>query len=102
LAPVVVVVVVFTGPLGSRVPRASWGPRASSRHPVVPPARHLLDIGPRMRNNSAGFGLVETRPNMQELRRHEVYLTPKGRAHAERILRYWQHISHTDKSGGHK
>ena len=86
------VVGVFTGPLGSRVPRASWGPRASSRHPVVPPARHLLDIGPRMRNNSM-------RPNMQELRRHEVYVTPKGRALAER---YWQHISHTDKSGGHK
>jgi DNA-binding MarR family transcriptional regulator len=62
-------------------------------------SRHLLDIGPRMRNQSTGFELVETRPNMAELRRHEVYLTPKGRGLAERMLRYWQHISHTDKSG---
>jgi DNA-binding MarR family transcriptional regulator len=57
-------------------------------------SRHLLDIGPRMRNQSAGFSLVETRPNMQELRRHEVFLTPKGRALAERILRFWRHGSH--------
>jgi DNA-binding MarR family transcriptional regulator len=41
-------------------------------------SRHLLDIGPRMRNQSTGFGLVEQRPNMHELRRHEVFLTPKA------------------------
>jgi DNA-binding MarR family transcriptional regulator len=31
------------------------------------------------------FGLVETRVNPHEMRRHEVYLTPKGRALAQNL-----------------
>jgi DNA-binding MarR family transcriptional regulator len=53
-------------------------------------SRHLLDIGPRMRNQSTGFGLVEGRRSLEEMRRVEVYLTAKGRRLAERIRDYWQ------------
>jgi DNA-binding MarR family transcriptional regulator len=50
-------------------------------------SRQLLDIGPRTRNASTGFGLIVTRPNMHERRRHEVYLSPKGRALAQHLKR---------------
>src|SRR5262249_52961060 len=53
-------------------------------------SRHLLDIGPRMRNQSTGFGLVETRTNPEDYRAHSVYLTAKGRAMMERIVKFWQ------------
>jgi DNA-binding MarR family transcriptional regulator len=50
--------------------------------------------GPRMRNQSTGFELVETRRDLSNMRQAQVYLTPKGRALAERMLRFWQHGSH--------
>jgi DNA-binding MarR family transcriptional regulator len=50
-------------------------------------SRHLLDIGPRARNQSVGFGLVTGRPKPMNLREHEYFLTPKGRALFERLFR---------------
>jgi DNA-binding MarR family transcriptional regulator len=53
-------------------------------------SRHLLDIGQRNRHMEAGFGLVDYRPNPIELRKHEYFLTPKGRALAHQILGNWK------------
>lgn len=51
-------------------------------------SRHLLDIGPRARNKEEeGFGLVETRQNLANLREHTVHLTDKGRALYHKIVR---------------
>jgi DNA-binding MarR family transcriptional regulator len=50
-------------------------------------SRHLLDIGDRNRHMTEGFGLVTSRPNPMELRKHEVFLTPKGRAMLNTINR---------------
>lgn len=50
-------------------------------------SRHLLDIGERSRYMEEGFGLVTYRQNPMELRKHEVFLTPKGRALANNIIR---------------
>ena len=48
-------------------------------------SRHLLDLGERNRKKQPGFGLVVGRPNPMELRKHEYFLTPKGRALFERL-----------------
>lgn len=53
-------------------------------------SRHLLDIGERSRHMEAGFGLVTYRSNPMELRKHEYFLTDKGRALANRIARQWE------------
>jgi DNA-binding MarR family transcriptional regulator len=50
-------------------------------------SRHLLDIGERDRYMEKGFGLITYRPNPFELRKHEVFLTDKGRALAHEIVR---------------
>jgi DNA-binding MarR family transcriptional regulator len=50
-------------------------------------SRHILDIGDYARNRSNGFGLVTSRPNPMELRKHEVWLTAKGKALAHKIDR---------------
>lgn len=42
-------------------------------------SRHLLDIGLRNRKMEEGYGLVQYRANPLELRKHEYYITPKGR-----------------------
>lgn len=52
-------------------------------------SRHLLDIGERSRHMEKGFGLVTYRSNPMELRKHEYYLTDKGRALAYRLARQW-------------
>ena len=51
-------------------------------------SRHLLDIGDRNRHMKEGFGLVTSRPNPLELRKNEIYLTPKGDKIFQRIVRY--------------
>src|SRR5579872_2063557 len=53
-------------------------------------SRHLLDIGERDRNMEDGLGLVTYRSNPMELRKHEYYLTDKGRALVHRITRSLQ------------
>ena len=50
-------------------------------------SRHLLDIGKRNRKMKPGFGLVTYRSNPNELRRHEYFLTDKGRALLHQIRR---------------
>lgn len=50
-------------------------------------SRHLLDIGPRNRNMEDGFNLVQYRASPFELRRHEYYLTAKGRQLINHVLR---------------
>jgi DNA-binding MarR family transcriptional regulator len=49
--------------------------------------RHLLDIGEQNRKREPGYGLVEKRPNLMDLREHQVWLTPKGRTLLNRVLR---------------
>lgn len=50
-------------------------------------SRHLLDIGARNRHMEPGFGLVQTKPNVLNLREHAVYLTEKGRSLFNKITR---------------
>lgn len=50
-------------------------------------SRHLLDIGPRNRLMGEGYGLIQNRPNPMELRKHEYYLTPKGRQLLTHVLK---------------
>jgi DNA-binding MarR family transcriptional regulator len=55
-------------------------------------SRHILDIGDWTRAHEPGLGWVTSRPHPMELRRHEVYLTPKGRVLAHRlreVLNLW-------------
>jgi DNA-binding MarR family transcriptional regulator len=51
-------------------------------------SRHLLDIGERNRHMEEGFGLVTQRPDPMELRKHQMMLTPKGKAVAHQIARH--------------
>lgn len=53
-------------------------------------SRHLLDIGERNRDMEPGFGLVMYRNNPMELRKHEYFLTDKGRAVLHKIQRAWR------------
>ena len=53
-------------------------------------SRHLLDIGERNRDMEPGFGLVSYRSNPLELRKHEYFLTDKGRAVLHKIQRAWR------------
>ena len=53
-------------------------------------SRHLLDIGNRNRHMEEGFGWVASKPDMMELRKHQVTLTPKGVALAHKIIRALQ------------
>ena len=50
-------------------------------------SRHLLDIGPRDRYMEEGLDLVDQRPDPMELRKHQVRMTPKGRALAHKLAR---------------
>jgi DNA-binding MarR family transcriptional regulator len=50
-------------------------------------SRHILDIGDRNRHMEEGFGLVTSKQSPMELRKNEVYLTPKGRTLMHQIVR---------------
>jgi DNA-binding MarR family transcriptional regulator len=50
-------------------------------------SRHLLDIGERNRHREKGFGLVTFRSKPLELRKHEYFLTNKGRAVLHQMIR---------------
>jgi hypothetical protein len=43
-------------------------------------SRHLLDIGDRFRDGKPGFGLVTSRPKIEDNRAHEVLLTERAGA----------------------
>jgi DNA-binding MarR family transcriptional regulator len=51
-------------------------------------SRHLLDIGDRNRHMEEGFGLITHRVNPMELRKHEYFLTDKGRSLLHKVLRH--------------
>jgi DNA-binding MarR family transcriptional regulator len=57
-------------------------------------SRHLLDIGERNRHMEKGLGLVQSRPNPMELRKHEYFLTPKGHALLDQLVRLWDMARH--------
>ena len=50
-------------------------------------SRHILDLSVKRRTGEAGFGLLVTRASPTDLRRHEVFLTPTGRAMVNKVLR---------------
>jgi DNA-binding MarR family transcriptional regulator len=50
-------------------------------------SRHLLDIGPSNRNHGEGYGLIDYRSDPLERRKHQYFLTPKGRQFVETILK---------------
>jgi DNA-binding MarR family transcriptional regulator len=60
-------------------------------------SRHILDLGDRNRRMGPGFGLVMAKPSPMELRRHEVYLTPKGEA----LITRMQHALERTYRSGH-
>lgn len=53
-------------------------------------SRHLLDIGPRNRQMQEGYNLISYRANPLELRKHEYYITPKGKTLIRQILKELQ------------
>jgi DNA-binding MarR family transcriptional regulator len=50
-------------------------------------SRHILDLGDMARDRTPGFGLVASRQDPLNLRRHQVILTDKGRTVAGAIVR---------------
>jgi DNA-binding MarR family transcriptional regulator len=48
--------------------------------------RNLLDLGERNRNKGPGFGLLEQRMDPVNMRRHQTFLTPDGRALVRRLI----------------
>ncbi len=54
---------------------------------VTTMSRHLLDIGERNRNMEPGYGLVTYRADPLELRKHQYFLTPKGKQLIHSIMR---------------
>lgn len=50
-------------------------------------SRHLLDIGPRNRLMQEGYGLIQYRADPLELRKHQYYLTPKGKQLLNHVLK---------------
>lgn len=54
---------------------------------VTTMSRHLLDIGERNRNMEPGYGLVTYRADPLELRKHQYFLTPKGKQLIHTIMR---------------
>lgn len=53
--------------------------------------RHILELGMRARNRGPGMDLVYTKPNVNNLREHLVFLTDKGRALLAKVVRSLEH-----------
>ena len=49
--------------------------------------RHLLDIGMQTRSREPGLGLVMQKTNPLDMRQHQAFLTPKGKALLHKIVR---------------
>jgi DNA-binding MarR family transcriptional regulator len=49
--------------------------------------RHLLDLGPKTRNNEPGLGLLMQRQDPLDMRKHQTFLTSEGRALAHKLIR---------------
>lgn len=50
-------------------------------------SRHVMDLSYKRRTGEEGFGLLMTRPDPAEMRHHQVFLTPTGKAFAHRMIR---------------
>lgn len=49
--------------------------------------RNLLDMGSHNRKREPGYGLVLQRMDPLDMRRHQTFLTPEGKALAHKIIR---------------
>jgi len=49
-------------------------------------SRHLLDLGPRLRDMSPGYGLIEQSIGVDDMRKRAYKLTAKGRALALTLI----------------
>jgi DNA-binding MarR family transcriptional regulator len=49
--------------------------------------RHLLDIGMQTRSREPGLDLVMQKTDPMDMRKHQSFLTPKGKALLHRIIR---------------
>jgi DNA-binding MarR family transcriptional regulator len=49
--------------------------------------RHLLDMGSHTRTRNEGLGLVVSRMDPLDMRKHQTYLTSEGRALLHKIIR---------------
>jgi len=50
-------------------------------------SRHLLDVGPSNRNHGEGYGLIDYRIDPLERRKHQYFLTVKGKHFPEMIIK---------------
>jgi DNA-binding MarR family transcriptional regulator len=64
---------------------SEYAERAGTSQTVM--TRHLLDIGQMTRTREPGLGLVQHKTDPMDMRKHQVYLTPKGKALLHRIIR---------------
>lgn len=51
-------------------------------------SRHLLDLGPFLRDKSPGFGLIDRKTDPMELRKNIYTLTPKGAELVRKVQSY--------------
>jgi DNA-binding MarR family transcriptional regulator len=49
--------------------------------------RHLLDMGTHTRTRQEGLGILVSRMDPLDMRKHQTYLTPEGRALLHKIIR---------------
>ena len=68
--------------VGDYADRAGVAQSVMTRH-----LRHLSDLGPSNRHHEEGFGLITSQPDPMNRRKHQVSLTPKGKALWHRIGR---------------
>jgi hypothetical protein len=71
----------------SHVPARGHG-RNNDAAGVSKSVRHVLDLGDRTRYMEEGLGLLYSRPNPNELRKHEVWLAPTGKPWRRRYCAY--------------
>lgn len=64
---------------------SEYAERAGTAQTVM--TRHLLDIGEQTRTREPGLGLVVRKTDPMDMRKHQVFLTVKGRALLHKIMR---------------
>jgi DNA-binding MarR family transcriptional regulator len=59
--------------------------------PQTTMTRHLLDLGSMDRKRQPGLGLLAQRMDPLDLRKHQTFLTPAGKAVAQKVIRILKH-----------
>jgi DNA-binding MarR family transcriptional regulator len=59
--------------------------------PSTTMTRHLLDLGTMTRKRKPGLGLLIQRMDPMDMRRHQTFLTPEGRALMHKVIRIMKH-----------